>query len=105
VRDGDDFMRVSTSLKKADGSRALGTFLGKTHPGYQALISGQEYEGYAKLFGKDYMTVYRPVKDVQGQVIGILYIGFDITSSLKQLQDAVNRLTLEESGRFLLVRG
>ena len=73
VRDGDDFMRVSTSLKKADGSRALGTFLGKTHPGYQALISGQEYEGYAKLFGKDYMTVYRPVKDVQGQVIGILY--------------------------------
>ena len=104
VRDGDDFMRVSTSLKKADGSRALGTFLGKTHPGYQALISGQEYEGYAKLFGKDYMTVYRPVKDVQGQVIGILYIGFDITSSLKQLQDAVNRLTLEESGHFLLVR-
>lgn len=104
VRDGDDFMRVSTSLKKADGSRALGTYLGKTHPGYQVLLGGNEYEGYAKLFGKDYMTVYRPVKDIQGQVIGILYIGFDITNSLQQLQKAVNKLTLEESGNFLLMR-
>ncbi|WP_198780572.1 methyl-accepting chemotaxis protein [Shewanella putrefaciens] len=104
VRDGDDFMRVSTSLKKADGSRALGTYLGKTHPGYQILLGGNEYEGYAKLFGKDYMTVYRPVKDKQGQVIGILYIGFEITNSLQQLQKAVNKLTLEESGNFLLMR-
>lgn len=104
VRDGDDFMRVSTSLKKADGSRALGTYLGKTHPGYQVLLGGNEYEGYAKLFGKDYMTVYRPVKDTQGQVIGILYIGFEITNSLQQLQKAVNKLTLEESGNFLLMR-
>lgn len=104
VRDGDDFMRVSTSLKKADGSRALGTYLGKTHPGYQILLGGNEYEGYAKLFGKDYMTVYRPVKDTLGQVIGILYIGFEITNSLQQLQKAVNKLTLEESGNFLLMR-
>ncbi|MCP3130242.1 methyl-accepting chemotaxis protein [Shewanella sp. KJ2020] len=104
VRDGDDFMRVSTSVKKADGSRALGTYLGKTHPGYQVLLGGNEYEGYAKLFGKDYMTIYRPVKDTQGQVIGILYVGFEITNSLLQLQQAVNKLTLEESGNFLLMR-
>src|SRR5690606_28178565 len=51
-----------------------------------------------------YMTVYRPVKDTQGHVIGILYIGFDITNSLLQLQKAVNKLTLEESGYFLLMR-
>ncbi|QYJ79848.1 methyl-accepting chemotaxis protein [Shewanella acanthi] len=104
ARDGDDFIRISTSLKKPDGSRALGTYLGKTHPGYATLIKGEAYEGYAKLFGKDYMTVYRPEKDAQGKVIGILFIGFEITSSLKQLQEAVNRLTLEESGHFLLMR-
>lgn len=67
VRDGDDFLRIATSLKKADGSRALGTYLGTKHPGYQKLIQGQVYEGYAKLFGRDYMTVYRPVKDAQAQ--------------------------------------
>lgn len=101
---GDDFVRIATSLKKPDGSRALGTFLGKTHPGYPTLIKGEVYEGYAKLFGKDYMTVYRPIKDLQGKVIGILYIGFEITQSLTQLQKAVNKITLEETGHFLLMR-
>jgi methyl-accepting chemotaxis protein len=104
VRDGDDFTRISTSLKKADGKRALGTHLGKSHPGYNALINGREYEGYAKLFGKDYMTVYRPIIGPQGDVIGILYIGFDISQSLSELKRSMNQLTLEESGYFTLVR-
>ncbi|WP_394200639.1 methyl-accepting chemotaxis protein [Shewanella waksmanii] len=104
VRDGDDFIRISTSLKKADGKRALGTYLGKQHPGYNALIRGDVYEGYAHLFGKDYMTVYRPITGPQGNVIGILYIGFDITESLVELRQSMNSLKLEESGLFMLVR-
>lgn len=104
VRDGDDFLRISTSLKKANGKRALGTYLGKKHPGYSSLMSGQAYEGYAKLFGKDYMTVYRPITSVEGEIIGILYIGFDITESLTQLQQAMNKLKIEESGYFMIMR-
>ncbi|MPY24967.1 methyl-accepting chemotaxis protein [Shewanella psychropiezotolerans] len=104
VLDGDDFLRISTSLKKADGKRALGTYLGKKHPGYSHLIKGEEYEGYAKLFGRDYMTVYRPIKNIQGEVIGILYIGFDITESLTELERSMNQLKLEESGYFMLIR-
>lgn len=104
VRDGDDFLRISTSLKKANGKRALGTYLGKSHPGYATLMKGETYEGYAKLFGKDYMTVYRPIMSIEGNIIGILYIGFDITESLVQLQQAMNKLTIEESGHFLIIR-
>ena len=104
VRDGDDFIRISTSLKKADGKRALGTYLGKSHPGYNSLINGEEYEGYAKLFGKDYMTVYRPIIGPKGDIIGILYIGFDISQSLSELKLSMNQLKLEESGYFTLIR-
>ncbi|GIU45946.1 methyl-accepting chemotaxis protein [Shewanella colwelliana] len=104
VRDGDDFIRISTSLKKADGKRALGTYLGKSHPGYNALINGKEYEGYANLFGRDYMTVYRPIEGPKGDTIGILYIGFDISDSLTELQRSMNQLRLEESGFFTLIR-
>ncbi|QSX32752.1 methyl-accepting chemotaxis protein [Shewanella avicenniae] len=104
VRDGDDFLRISTSLKKADGSRAVGTYLGQKHPGYATLMRGETYEGYAKLFGKDYMTVYRPMKDPQGNVVAILYIGFDITDSLAQLQNSVKQLRIEESGYYMVVR-
>ncbi|WP_144213538.1 methyl-accepting chemotaxis protein [Shewanella donghaensis] len=104
VKDGDDFLRISTSVKKQDGKRALVTYLGKEHPGYQALIKGESYEGYAKLFGKDYMTVYRPLKNDSGAVIGILYIGFDISSSIAELQKTINHLTIEETGYFMMVR-
>lgn len=37
VKAGDDFVRISTSVKKADGSRAVGTALGKAHPGTSTL--------------------------------------------------------------------
>ncbi|MCX8027347.1 MAG: Cache 3/Cache 2 fusion domain-containing protein, partial [Thermodesulfovibrionales bacterium] len=83
VRDGDDFIRIATSLKKEDGSRAIGTKLDRAHPAYQPILRGEEYLGPAKLFGKDYMTKYRPIKDRQNNVIGILFIGFDITNSIK----------------------
>ncbi len=33
VRVHDDFLRITTSLTKDDGSRALGTWLGQDHPG------------------------------------------------------------------------
>ncbi|MCH1924511.1 methyl-accepting chemotaxis protein [Shewanella sp. C32] len=104
VRDGDDFLRISTSLTKADGTRALGTYLGQKHPGYSKLINGETYEGYAKLFGKDYMTIYQPMKDPQGQVVAILYIGFDITDSLLQLQQSMKQLRIEESGYYMVLR-
>src|SRR6476659_3912810 len=38
VKRGDDFIRVSTSVKKEDGSRAVGTVLDHSHAGYKALL-------------------------------------------------------------------
>lgn len=104
VRDGDDFFRITTSLKKNNGERAIGTYLGKSHPGYQDLINGQSYEGYAKLFGNEYMTVYKPIINAQNQVIGILYIGFNINDSLASLRETVNNIEVEESGDLFIIK-
>lgn len=80
VRIHDDFLRITTSLTKDDGSRALGTWLGQDHPGYRQLLNGQPYVGYARLFGKDYVTRYQPVRDDQGRVIALLFVGADISA-------------------------
>ena len=40
ARTGDDFVRVSTSVTKQDGSRAIGTLLDRQHPAYPLLLSG-----------------------------------------------------------------
>jgi len=98
VKSGDDFQRVSTSVKKEDGSRALGTWLGKEHPGYNTLIDGKVYVGKASLFGRDYMTKYEPILDPQGNVIGLTFVGMDIKSSLEYVKQTIKQVTLGETG-------
>src|SRR6478672_1038825 len=43
MKTGDDFLRVSTSVKKANGDRAVGTKLDRQHPGYAVLMKGQTF--------------------------------------------------------------
>lgn len=71
----DDFTRVTTSIKKADGSRAVGTDLGKTSPAYAAIKQGRSFAGEAAILGAPYLTLYIPIKDPSGRVIGILFAG------------------------------
>ena len=65
ARDGDDFIRITTSLKDADGKRAIWTKLDHNHPAYNLVLKGEIYIGKATLFGNDYMTApaYNVLKD------------------------------------------
>jgi methyl-accepting chemotaxis protein-2 (aspartate sensor receptor) len=98
VRSGREFIRVSTSLKTEDGKRAVGTTLDHDHPGYRRLLEGLNYQGPAQLFGRQYMTSYEPVRDTQGQVIAVLYVGLDITEDLAGLKQKVRSVKLRRSG-------
>jgi len=79
VKSADDFVRIATSIKKQNGERAIGTALNRAHPGYSRLLSGQSYVGYATLFGTQYLTQYDAIKDTHGKVIGVLYVGIDVS--------------------------
>jgi methyl-accepting chemotaxis protein len=80
VASGADFIRIATSVKKQNGERAVGTLLDRSHPGYALLRTGRPYLGYATLFGKQYMTQYEPIRDRAGQVVGLLYVGLDVST-------------------------
>jgi len=75
AKDGDDFRRIVTSVKKKDGTRAVGTFLGKDSAAYKPVIEGKTYYGPANILGEPYYTAYEPIID-KGKVIGILFVGF-----------------------------
>jgi len=98
VRQGDDFFRVATSLKKQDGERALGTPLGAKHPAFAPVTAGNPYTGRASLFGREYMTRYIPLKDEAGQVIGIAFIGMDFTDGMLALRKKVLGIKVGETG-------
>ncbi len=88
VRVAQDFVRVTTSVKRPNGERPLGTPLDRAHPGYKELLAGRPYVGYATLFGKQYMTHYAPIFDGSGSVIGVQYVGIDV-GGLRQMPISV----------------
>lgn len=71
----DDFVRLTTSVRKPDGSRAIGTYLGKTGAVYPVVKSGKTYIGEAVILDIPYYTVYQPFFDADGKVAGIVYGG------------------------------
>jgi len=95
---GEDFLRIATSLKKEDGTRAVGTTLDRNHPAYPLLLKGETYIGEATLFGKDYMTKYVPVKDGSGNVIGVYFVGYDITNNMKHFKERIRSIKVGKTG-------
>jgi methyl-accepting chemotaxis protein len=102
ARTGDDFVRVTTSLKRADGQRAVGTLLARDHPGYAKLLAAQPYAGKAVLFGRDYLTRYEPIAE-NGRVVGAFFIGVDFTDGLAALRARIRALRAGESGYFFVL--
>jgi methyl-accepting chemotaxis protein len=103
VRSGEDFIRVSTSLTKQDGNRAIGTLLDHAHPAYARLMAGQSYVGRALLFDRSYMTQYTPVRDSSGKVIAVLFVGFDYTDAQNAQFDNLKRFRIGQTGSLALL--
>lgn len=103
VRSGDDFIRVSTSLTKQDGTRAIGTVLDRAGPAYGPVVSGQSYIGRALLFGRYYMSQYTPVRDSSGKIIAVLYVGFDYTDAQSAQFENLKRFRIGQTGSLALL--
>jgi methyl-accepting chemotaxis protein-2 (aspartate sensor receptor) len=103
ARKGDDFIRITTSLKKQDGTRAMGTLLDRKHPAYALMLAGQPYSGPAVLFGKPYMTHYEPMMDTAGKVNAILFIGYDTTSFQVAVESQVAATRFFETGGSYII--
>jgi hypothetical protein len=83
VKSGDEYVRVTTNVVKADGSRAIGTILDPKGKVIEAIGKGDSYYGDADILGKAYVTGYEPIRDAKGQVIGIYFVGYPKAPSSK----------------------
>ncbi|GLR03625.1 chemotaxis protein [Vibrio hyugaensis] len=100
---GNDFIRVATSLKDPQGKRALGTTLGLNHPGYQKLKNGQPYYAQIKLYGERYITYYAPLKDANGKVNGISFIGLPVERATQDLFSSLQSVKWGETGYTIIL--
>jgi len=67
-------VRVSTNVRCADGSRAIGTRVSE-EVYEQVLAKGLPWIDRAFVVTDWYKTAYEPIRDLNGKVIGILYVG------------------------------
>jgi two-component system NtrC family sensor kinase len=80
-----DDVRMSTNVKYEDGTRAIGTRV--TEEVYDRVVRhGKTWIGAAQVMDSHYLTAYEPVRNLRGEVVGILGVGIleDKYSDLKE---------------------
>jgi hypothetical protein len=75
VKDGDEFIRVSTNVLTPEGKRGVGTALARAKA-YESVSKGQQFCGDVDVLGTPFAACYNPIKDAAGKIIGVSYVGF-----------------------------
>lgn len=68
--------RISTNVVEQNGNRAVGT-KASDEVINTVLKKGEIFTGKTKVLGNDTMTQYTPIKDANGDIIGMWFVGVD----------------------------
>jgi methyl-accepting chemotaxis protein len=105
-----DMLRVATNVKTKDGKRAVGTYIpaiqadGTKNKVIETLLSGKTYMGRAFVVNDWYTTVYKPLKNQQGQVVGALFFGLNQDKS-KAIRNSILEKRIGPGGYIAIIGG
>lgn len=89
-----DGLRISTSVRDQNGRRAVGTRVSREV--YKKVYEdGQNWRDRALVVGRWVIAAYKPIKDIDGKIIGILYDGV--------LEEKYSKINQEANKSFLLM--
>jgi methyl-accepting chemotaxis protein len=74
--------RVSTTIVR-EGQRAVGTRMDNPKVIETVLRQGKTFHSFNQILGREYNTVYRPLRDLEGRIAGMLFVGKDREAVLK----------------------
>lgn len=109
MNDQGDMLRVATNVKSSKGIRAIGTFI----PAYnqndeknvvETVLRGLPYTGNAFVVNDYYQTIYEPIKDNNGSIIGMIYVGVSLKAADK-LQKMISSIKVGKSGYAYVLAG
>jgi methyl-accepting chemotaxis protein-2 (aspartate sensor receptor) len=72
--DGQDFVRVKTTLHTEAGKSAADTKLSHDNPAFRALTQKRSWSGDATVFGRHYDAYYAPLTSDDGRLTGALFV-------------------------------
>ena len=94
--------RVTTNVKNAAGGRAVGTKAAENVID-ETLKKGQTYIGKANVVGIWYQTAYEPIRDVQGSIIGMFYVGVPNTHYDEVVKDITIKVAVSSMVGLLII--
>lgn len=71
----DKLLRISTTVKKLDGQRAVGTYIPSDSAVYKTIMRGETFRGKAYVVNDWYITAYTPLLDMDDEIVGAIYVG------------------------------
>ncbi|SMQ95483.1 Cache 3/Cache 2 fusion domain-containing protein [Xanthomonas fragariae] len=94
---GDDFVGISTNVKKDDGSRAIGIVLDPNGQAAAKLRNGESFYGVVDILGNTYVTGYEPIfAGNDKRVIGAWYVSYK--ADTQPLANVVSSRRVLDSG-------
>jgi methyl-accepting chemotaxis protein len=100
VKSGDEFVRISTNVKR-NNERAIGTILDPKGKAITAIRAGKAFYGQVDILGNPFVTGYEPIRNAQDEVIGIWYVGYKV--DMAALKELVDNSRLLQSGFIAIV--
>lgn len=104
-----DMLRVATTVKAKNGSRAVGTFIPSVTNGTKnaviaSILAGKTYSGRAFVVDAWYYVKYDPLTDPSGKVIGMSFVG-ERESELKTLREYIMAQHIGKAGYIFVLQG
>ncbi|MCL2193576.1 MAG: methyl-accepting chemotaxis protein [Treponema sp.] len=96
AREGNDFLRISTSITDAQGNRVVGTWLGPDNAALEPLLAGESFHDRVRILGVEHFAFYRPIfADNRRDVIGILSVATEMATIHALIEDGIRFQLLE----------
>jgi len=98
-----DMLRVATNVENLDKTRAIGTYIpavnpdGQPNPVVSSLMARKTFHGRAYVVNAWYVTVYEPLFNNDGDVIGALYFGVR-QESTPAMREALLKIKIGTTG-------
>ena len=100
IRSG--FLRMSTNVKRPDGTRATGTYIPLDSPVSKKILSGESFYGRAFVVSDWYITAYEPIFSKNHEVIGAFYVGTKETSQ-EQIKSYIKGQKILKTGYYYVL--
>ncbi|MDH4265645.1 MAG: Cache 3/Cache 2 fusion domain-containing protein, partial [Deltaproteobacteria bacterium] len=94
---GDRLLRISTNVLRADGTRAVGTYIPASSEVTKTILRGETYRGRAFVVNDWYITAYEPIANARREIIGALYVGIPEQRAVA-LKTAIRSIKIGKTG-------